>query len=285
MVMSNARTAQGHAVKALRDRARSWLRTGAEPAPAPVRFPSRRDELLHHIGLIGPLRVDTVDLPGCDAPLQITHTADFDRLLDNSVYDFETDYMPYWAEIWPCGVVLAGFIAREPHVFQGKHVLELGPGVGVTAVAAMRAGADLVVADFAPGSLAISALNALDQVGSEPKTMLLNWREPSDELLAEAGDGFAIVLGADVLYETKDIKPMMRLLKRLVAPGGEVWIAEPGREPAQVLIETLRQRGWHGTSEQCLSSRPDPNYPDDPDLQIITVHRLQRPVTRPLRSP
>jgi len=266
-------------MKALRDRARVWLRSGAESVPASNRFPSRRDELLHNIGTIGPLRVDAVNLPGSATPIQITHTADFDRLLDNSVYDFEIDYMPYWAEIWPSGIVLAGCVAREPHAFQGQRVLELGPGVGVTAVAAMRAGAELVVADFAPGSLALSALNALDQVGTEPKTLLINWREPSDELFAEAGPGFSVVLAADVLYETKDVKPLIRLLKRLVAPGGEVWLAEPGREPAEVFVETLRRRGWHGTSEQCLSPYPDPNYPDDPSLQNVTVHRMRRPVT------
>jgi predicted nicotinamide N-methyase len=276
--MSNARTAHRHTVKALWDQARVWRRSGSEPVSASGPFPSRREELLHQIASIGPLRVDPVDLPGCETPLQITHTADFERLLDNSVYDFATDYMPYWAEIWPCGVVLAGFIAREPDGFHGRRVLELGPGVGVTAVAAMRAGADLVLADFAPGSLALSSLNALDQVGVEPKTLLVNWREPSAELLAAAGDGFAIVLAADVLYEERDVKPLARLLKRLVAPGGEVWIAEPGRDVAQLAVEALRRRGWRGASEQCVSPRPDPNYPDDPTLQIITVHRLRRPV-------
>lgn len=240
-------------------------------------YVSRREELLAALASIGPLRTDPVDLPGCETSLQITHTADFERLLSNAVYDFETDYMPNWAEIWPCGVVLAGFIAREPHVFQGKRVLELGPGVGVTAVAAMQAGADLVIADYAPGSLALSSLNALDQVGTEPKTLLVNWRDPNPDLIAVAGEGFSAVLAADVLYEKKDIKPLIRLLKRLVAPDGEVWVAEPGREPAKVLIETLRQRGWHGESEQCVSPRPDPNYPDSQALNMVTVHRLRRP--------
>ena len=82
----------------------------------------------------------------------------------------------------------------------------------------MQAGADLVIADYAPGSLALSSLNALDQVGTEPETLLVNWREPTPDLFAAAGDGFSIVLAADVLYENKDIKPMARLLKRLIAP-------------------------------------------------------------------
>jgi predicted nicotinamide N-methyase len=248
------------------------------PSPLDRGFVSRREELLAALASIGSLRTDPVDLPGCETSLQITHTADFERLLSNSVYDFETDYMPYWAEIWPCGVVLAGFIAREPHVFQGQRVLEIGPGAGVVAVAAMQAGADLVIADYAPGALALSSLNALDQVGTVPRTLLVNWRKPSPDLFAVAGEGFSAVLAADVLYEKKDVKPLIRLLNRLVAADGEVWLAEPGREPAQMFIATLRQRGWQGESEQCVSPLPDPNYPDSQNLNMVTVHRLRRPL-------
>src|SRR3712207_7318121 len=114
MAMDDARSAPRPAMRGLRDRARSWLRPGSEPASAEASVASRRDELLRQIASIGPLRIDDVELPGCATPLRIMHTADFDRLLSNSVYDFEVDYMPYWAEIWPCGVALAGFVVREP---------------------------------------------------------------------------------------------------------------------------------------------------------------------------
>ena len=206
--------------------------------------------------------------------MRIARTANFNRLLDAAVADPEQTFMPYWAEIWPSGVVLAGSILREPDAFRGKRILELGPGAGVTAVAAMCAGADLTVADYAPGSLALTALNALDQVGHEPKTLLVNWREPSPEFFAAAGAGFAIVLLADVLYEQKDVKPLGALLERIVAPGGEAWIAEPGRDAAERLLETLRGWGWRGWSEECASARFDPNFHT---RDIVTVHRLRRP--------
>lgn len=200
--------------------------------------------------------------------------ADVSRFLDAAIADPTQTYNPYWPEIWPSGVVLAGVIAREPGIFQGKRVLELGPGVGVTAVAAMDAGADLVVADYAPGSLALCALNALDQIGREPQILLVDWRDPCPDLVAAAGAGFAVVLAADVLYDQKMVKPMDQLLDRIVAPGGEVWIADSGRDAAERLLDTLRRRGWWGGSEECASTLPDPNAHT---WDIVTVHRLHRP--------
>ena len=206
----------------------------------------------------------------------IAHTADFERLLDNSVYDYEKDYMPYWAEIWPSGVVLAGFIARDPDALRGRRVLEFGPGVGVTAVAALQAGADLTVADYDAGCLALTALNALDQAGREPATIRVNWRRPNRALFKAASDGFADVLGADLLYENADVRPLVHLLDELIAPGGELWLAEPGRDPAKRLVKALRWRKWHHQSEEFPSPRPDPNYNT---MDVITVHRLRRPMT------
>ena len=254
-------------------RARDWLAPHANRDGICL---SRRHELLAVLRPIGPLRADRVDLPGAREPLRILHTADFKRLLDNAVYDTEHDYMPYWAEIWPSGVVLAAAIARDPTALRGKHVLEIGPGVGVTAVAAMQAGADLVVADHDAGSLALTALNTLDQTGKEPRTLRMSWRSPSRELFTVAGEGFPIVLGADLLYEKEAVRPLLELIERIVAPGGELWLAEPGREAATRCVKALHWRGWRGPSEVSTSPLPDPNYKTQGQ---ITVHRLRRPRT------
>jgi predicted nicotinamide N-methyase len=235
---------------------------------------SRRHELLAKLAHIGPLRTDRIALWPSDETVSITHTADFNRLLDNSVYDFTTDYMPNWAEIWPCGVLVAGVIAQNPEPLRGTRVLELGPGVGVTAVAALKAGAELTVADYDKGSLAMTTLNALVQTGREPATVHLNWRNPSREFFRIAGDGWPLVLGADLLYERKDVRPLLALLERIVLPGGELWLGESGREEAQRMVKALRWRKWTGPSERYTSPLPDPNYGT---FDTITVHKLRRP--------
>lgn len=221
--------------------------------------------LLRSMRALGPLRVERVALPGTAVTLEVTRPAP-----EGSTPSY---FPPVWTEIWPSGVVLAGMIAREPDRFAGRRVLEVGPGVGLCAISALRAGAELVVADRAPGALALCVLNARRLTGSTPETLQVNWRYPGPALFAAAGAGFAIVLAADILYRQEDVRPLVRLLERVVAPGGEVWLAEPGRPPAARLVAVLRQRGWAGDSEACLSPWPDP---EGGATGVVTVHRLRR---------
>ena len=236
-------------------------------------FASRRRELLAALAAIGPLRVDRVELPGTIESLLISRPVDFDRLIDDAAADPEQN-LPYWAELWPSGVALAAKIARDPSIVRGRRVLELGCGLGVTAVAALRAGADLLVTDYSPEALALCSLNALDQAGTQPKTLRVNWRDPDPALHAAASDGFPVVVAADVLYERRDVDPLLALAERVVAPGGELWLAEPGRPPAARFLESIGARGWIAQSEQCPGPWPDPE--DNRKGIVVTIHRLRR---------
>jgi predicted nicotinamide N-methyase len=251
------------------------------PEPRAWRGPSRpslmdrlKDRLLERaLRSLGPLHVERVALPGSPIILEVTRPG----LTDGG----EPGDLPLWADIWPSGVVLAGVIAREPGRVGGKRVLELGPGVGVTAAAALLAGAaELVLADSAQGALLLAARNARHHAGTSPRTLLINWRRPGEELYSAAGAGFDIVLAADILYEEKDVKPLIRLLGRVLAPDGEVWLAEPGRDPAEAFVAALAQRGWTDDREVCDSSWPDPH---ESTLGEVTVHRLRRPLLTPAR--
>ena len=237
---------------------------------------SRRSGLLAVLAPIGPLRVDRVDLPGTNESLMITRPVDYDRLIDDAAADPEQN-LPYWAELWPSGVALAAKIAREPAIVQGRRVLELGCGLGVTAVAAMRAGADLLVTDYSPEALALCCLNTLEQSRTQPRTLRVNWRDPGPGLHG-AGDGFPVVLAADVLYEGRDVDPLLALVERVVAGDGELWLAEPGRPPAVRFLESIGARGWIEESEQCSGPWPDPE--DNRKGIVVTIHRLRRRVAR-----
>ncbi|MCC7023692.1 MAG: methyltransferase [Thermomicrobiales bacterium] len=234
---------------------------------------TRRAELLSRLAPIGPLRVDAVAAPGTAEMFRITRPADFDRLLDAAAGDPEQN-LPYWAELWPSGIALASAILRQPEQVRGQRVLELGCGLGVTAIAALRAGADLLITDYSAEALALSALNALNEAGVEPEVLRLNWREPSQELLHSAGSGFPIVLAADVLYEARDVEPLLDLAPRLVAQAGELWLAEPGRPPAARFIDVMRERGWQITSERYPGPWPDPE--DNRKGVVVGMHRLTR---------
>ena len=240
---------------------------------------NHRAALLETLADVGPLRIDRVELPGTLTCFDIARPLDDDRLIDDAAADPEQN-LPYWAEIWPSGVALGATIARAPHALRGQRVLELGCGLGVTAISALRAGADLLVTDYAAEALALCALNALDQTGNVPQTMRLNWRDPNPAFMAQVGDGFPVVLAADVLYERRDAAPLLALAARVVAPGGALWLAEPGRPPAARFLAELHSRGWIGGSESCPGPWPDPE--DNRKGVVVSVHRLRRPLCIPL---
>ena len=180
--------------------------------------------------------------------MTISRPVDYDRLIDDAAADPEQN-LPYWAELWPSGVALAGKITCDPRIVRGRRVLELGCGLGVTAVAALKAGADLLVTDYSPEALTLCALNALDQAGVVPRSLRVNWRDLSSPL--HAGEAFPIVLAADVLYERRDVEPLLALVDRVVATGGKLWLAEPGRPAAAQFLESILAGGWTQESEQC----------------------------------
>ena len=53
---------------------------------------------------------------------------------------------PYWAFAWAGGQALARYLIDNPDLSRGKRVLDLGSGSGLTAIAAMKAGAKSVLA-------------------------------------------------------------------------------------------------------------------------------------------
>ena len=220
---------------------------------------------------LGPVTVDRVVLPRSGHVDEILRPTDMDVLLDRVADDPEQN-LPYWAEIWPSGIALADAITQRPEEVRGRPVLELGSGIGVTGVAAVRAGAQRTVADYAPEALALCRHNTLRNTAREPATLQLNWPQPRPELFRLAGEGFPLVLTADVLYEARDVDPLLLLLRPLVAPDGLLWLAEPGRPVAARFLQVARAAGWHVESDL----HPGP-WPDPKDAGVVvSLHRLWR---------
>ena len=166
---------------------------------------------------------------------------------------------PYWVFCWASGLAMARWLLAEPELVRGKTVLDFGTGSGVVAIAARLAGAARVIAcDIDPVSLAATRANAaLNGVQLEYLNDLYALPEVVDVLLA-----------ADVLYEARDIEPVLAALDRMVAPDGLVWLAEPGREHAQTAIALAQTRGWDIAST--LYAGP---WPGSEDV-VVRVHKM-----------
>ncbi len=248
------------------------------PTPDPG-VEERISSLLDRVARSGPLRRDAVAIPGTATTLDVVRPADIDMLLDQLAGDPEQN-LPYWAELWPSGVALAAAIAQAPERVRGMPALELGCGIGITAAIGLGAGAELIATDYAPESLLFTCVNCLWHTGREPRTLQINWRDPGeallDALLADAPEGYPVVLAADVLYERRDIAPLLNLIEKIVAPDGMLWLAEPGRAPAATFLEEASRRGWISSAEHWHGPWPDPGD----EGVIARVHQLRRDHTR-----
>ncbi len=214
-----------------------------------------------------------VTLPWSGTTLRVLQPATFDRLLTAAARDPEQN-LPYWATIWPSGIALGDALLHRPSPNGGRPVLELGGGLGVTATAALAAGVDLLVTDYSPVTLLLSRANALRNTGRQPRTLQLNWRQPPPALFARAP--YHLVLAADVLYEARDVEPLLALVERLVAPDGALWLAEPSRPPAQRFVAAAQANGWHDQLTHHQGPWPDPGD----EGVVVNLHLLHRSAAR-----
>ncbi len=205
------------------------VRDGPVPPPTPLSVELVREEVGLGDGL---------------APLRIERPASSEALIDEGRFDAEDEFLPYWAELWPSAVVLAAWAARAP--LAGARVLELGCGLALPAVAAARAGADVVATDWAPEAVAAARRNA-HLTGTELTAVTADWRRP--EPLVARGP-FDVVLAADVLYEARHTAPLLALLDALRAP--RVVLADPSRATAEAFLAAA-----HATHDLTATAQGD----------------------------
>jgi ETFB lysine methyltransferase len=145
--------------------------------------------------------------------------------------DFVKDErLPYWADVWPSSLVLAGRLLRLQG--RGRTALELGCGVGLSTLAATKAGFDVLATDYYEDALDVTRANVFRNLGTLARTRLVDWRHLPTDLGA-----FDLVFASDVLYEIEYAELLPVLLRRLLAPAGIALIADPGRVAAPVFVE------------------------------------------------
>jgi predicted nicotinamide N-methyase len=198
------------------------------------------DDLVEHV----------VALPGRE--LLLLAPRDGDALLTEEAFEQE-EFLPYWAELWPSALALARAVSRRP--LTGRRTIELGCGLGLPAIAAALAGGRVLATDWSPDAIAMTARNA-ERNGAALDVELFRW----DADPARLGPPWPLVLASDVLYEARNVAPLLELLPRLCE--GEVWLADPGRAPAAGFLERAAER-W----------RVDAIPHDGPGH--VTVHRLR----------
>lgn len=171
--------------------------------------------LLAHTALRRPAIVPEVELHLCDditALWQVTG---------------EDAPPPFWAVAWLGGQALGRYLLDHPSEVRGAHVLDLGSGSGLVAIAARLAGASAVLAaDIDPMCATAIELNAAAN-GVEVAVTLA-------DVLADEPPDVDVVLAGDVWYEKDTAERVTTWLARSPA---RVLLGDPGRA-------YLPQDGW-----------------------------------------
>eukprot|EP00667_Euglena_gracilis_P024401 EG_transcript_28047 len=134
------------------------------------------------------------------------------RLLRSSC----TDYDLTGQVVWPACYALCNYILRHPHVFQGKRVLELGSGAGLSGLLAAQFCASIVLTDGNEVVLNLLSQNVADNAspGRAATSRRLLWGSADVEEMDP--HSFDVLMGADILFWPQHVAPLFDTVRRLL---------------------------------------------------------------------
>jgi predicted nicotinamide N-methyase len=148
----------------------------------------------------------------------------------------------YWAQLWPAAVTTAHFVAQMSWPAPTA-VLEVGCGIGLVGLAALAAGHCVTFSDYVPLALDLAIENAVRNGfdscsgATAPQRLLLDWHFPSAQQ-------YPVIAASDVLYYRDCHQALLDTVTKMLAPGGECWIGDPGRSAAEEFVALARCAGW-----------------------------------------
>lgn len=154
------------------------------------------------------------------------------------------EHIPYWVELWPATLALTQWLAGQ-HLAQ-KICLDLGCGLGLSALVAAKQGALVMGMDYEPDALFFAAQNArLNQVIA-PLWLCMDWSRPGFQPHC-----FDYIWGGDIFYEQRFFEPLEKLLLRCLKADGRAWFAIPQRSVSHNVWSRFSHCGWQVAHRGC----------------------------------
>ena len=189
---------------------------------------------------------------------KIAYPGNADRLLDHPSTQkaFSADeYMPYWAELWPASQMLGTALMSQQAELsktleKGATVLEIGCGVGLSGVVALSLGYRVIFSDYDATAVEFAARNAEANGFNNFETLPLDWRSPPSFQVP-------LILAADVIYEERNIAPLIGFIQSVLSPKGVCWLSDPDRSTRGGFCYALKRAGLK--FEKQSATAPGPN--------------------------
>ena len=194
-----------------------------------------------------------IELEVCGRVWKLARTADLETLWARMGEEDsgEDERLPYWTEVWPAGIALCSWLLQKRDDIRGHLCVDMGCGLGLTALVAQWLGARVLAMDYEAEALRCARDNAARNNIVSPLWTVMDWRWP-----ALAPRRARYLWGGDIMYEARFASPLLDFMEYALAPGGCVWVAEPCRSVYDVFRGALHSRGWVGrcVHEQCLEA-------------------------------
>lgn len=164
----------------------------------------------------------------------------------------------------------------EKASLRGKRVLDVGCGGGLLSEAMARRGAQVTGIDLAPLTIEIAELHAL-----ESRLSIRYVREAAEAHAAHAAGAYDVVACMEMLEHVPEPHSVLRALRDLVRPGGDVFVSTLNRNLKSYLLAVvgaeyvlnLLPRGTH-TYERFIKPSELSRWARDVQLNVADIAGL-----------
>jgi predicted nicotinamide N-methyase len=149
---------------------------------------------------------------------------------------------PLFGVVWPAGLALAETMSRFP--IDGKNILEIGCGLGLSSLVLARRGARITACDHHP--LAEDFLRQNAELNGLAPLSFLNapWLGPNPLIGC-----YDLIIGSDLLYERDHAALLAGFISHHANPAAQVLIADPGRGYIKPFSALMMAQGYVRTAQ------------------------------------
>ena len=178
--------------------------------------------------------IETVPLRIGDKVLKIIQIKDNEEYIFDQIDAGDPDVTeaPFWAKLWEASFVLAHFLGEQP-VNPNCQMLEIGAGIGTVGIYAALCGHRITITDINEDALMFARANALLNGLTDLDIRKLDWSDPGETHL------YDVVVGSEVVYDRRSYPLLVNFLRRVLAPGGVIFLAKNADLPAPTFFEEL----------------------------------------------
>ncbi|HWH78687.1 MAG TPA: methyltransferase domain-containing protein, partial [Candidatus Binatus sp.] len=173
---------------------------------------------------------------------------------------------PIFGVVWPAGIALAQEMSH--FAVAGKHILEVGCGIGLCSLVLQRRGANITASDYHPLAEEFLSYNALRNGLPPIKFQNAPWAESNPEL-----GRFDLIIGSDLLYERDHPVQLAAFIACHTESAANVIIADPGRTRCGQFSAKMAADGYSRTEQRLHFVDENTSTPRGRIMNFLRSHR------------